>query len=85
MQQDTWVKKTIWDGCRPKHSFCLKNARVSASVAGLVIMYHLTGFLHAQEHTLSTLPLLHDMLHLMIRELCRKQPPETAQNTAGSS
>ena len=41
----TCWKKTIWDSSRPKKERCRKLAFVSASVAALVMMYHLMGFL----------------------------------------
>lgn len=52
----TCWKKTIWDSSRPKKERCLKKAFVSASVAALVMMYHLMGFL--QTH-ISFLAMVH--------------------------
>ena len=43
----TCWKKTIWDSSSPKKERCLKKPFVSASVAALVMMYHLMGFLQA--------------------------------------
>lgn len=39
----TCWKNTIWSGCSPKCACSAKNSRVAASVAALVMMYHLSG------------------------------------------
>lgn len=39
----TCWKNTTWSGCSPKCARSAKNSRVAASVAALVMMYHLSG------------------------------------------